>query len=364
MTGRLICRGCGRDYPLTAPRWACDCGGLLEVDWRLRLRPGIFSDSPLSLWRYRIALPLDAAVVPVTLGEGMTPMVEMRSPGARRVWVKMDHLQPTGSFKDRGAAVMISRLRALGVQSVVEDSSGNAGAAVAAYCARGGLECTVYVPASAPQAKIAQIKAYGAHVVSVAGSREAAARAVRKAAEKTYYAGHSVDPFFVQGTKTVAYEIAEQLGWRAPRRVVVPLGNGTLFLGLTLGFTELFVNRLVAGMPRIVAFQSQACNPLCRAFRRNAADVAGIRCRESIADGIAVARPVQAQRILAAAAGVDAAIMDVSESAIHGAWEKWAALGLSVEPTAAVALAGLDQLENVDDTVVVVTGHGLKRSRV
>jgi threonine synthase len=255
---------------------------------------------------------------------------------------------------------MISRLRGLNIPAVVEDSSGNAGAAVAAYCARAGLACTVYVPASAPAAKISQIKASGARVVSVDGPREAAAVAVRKAAATVYYAGHCVDPFFIQGTKTVAYEVAEQLGWRSPQTMVAPLGNGTLVLGLIRGFDELVSAGMVKKMPRIVAFQSRACNPLVRAFSQHDTDlfVAGT----TIADGIAVSRPVLGDRILAEIRRVGGEIRDVSEKAIHKAWKQWAALGLCVEPTAAVALAGIDQIKTGDDCVVVATGHGLKRS--
>jgi len=349
----------GEGFSLTAPRWCCDCGGPLDIEFTPSIPGSGFPRAPQSLWRYRAALPLDPAVTPVTLGEGMTPMEEWKSPAGRRVWVKMDHVQPTGSFKDRGAAVMISRLRALEIPAVVEDSSGNAGAAVAAYCARGGLACTVYVPASAPAAKIAQIRAYGARVKDIDGPREAAAAAVKKAARTTYYAGHCVDPFFIQGTKTVAYEVAEQLGWRSPRIVVAPLGNGTLVLGLIRGFSELVSVGLITEMPRIVAFQSRACNPLVRAFVSHDTDlfVPGT----TLADGIAVARPVLGDRILTEIRRAKGEIRDVSEAAIQAAWKQWAVKGLSVEPTAAVALAGIDQLKVDNDAVVVATGHGLKR---
>lgn len=361
MLGRLICRRCGGDWDPAAPRWSCDCGGLLELEYSPCFPEKNLSQAPGSLWRYGFALPLDERVLPVSLGEGMTPMVEMNAPGGRRLQIKMDHLQPTGSFKDRGAAVMISRVRALGIREVVEDSSGNAGAAVAAYCARAGVACTVYVPESAPAAKLAQIRGYGARVEKVAGPREAASRAVRRAARTKYYAGHCVDPFFVHGTKTVAYELAEQLGWRAPATVVTPLGNGTLLLGLIRGFSELVAAEWISRMPRIVAFQTRACNPLARSFRTGEVRPAVVDLKPTVADGIAAADPVQGRHILAEMRRVGGEIRDVSEQEIRKAWREWAERGLAVEPTSAVALAGVETMaEDAGDTVVIATGHGLK----
>lgn len=360
--GRLICRRCGGGLNPAAPRWRCECGGHLDLAFSPRPRREDFKGVSGTLWRYLPALPLSDEVEPVTLGEGGTPLVTMTAPGGARCLVKMDHLQPTGSFKDRGASVMISRLKHLGIREVVEDSSGNAGAAVAAYCARAAMKCTIYVPASAPRAKLAQISAYGAQVVKVEGPREAAAEAVLRAADNVYYAGHCVDPFFIQGTKTLAYELVEQLGWRAPRTVAGPLGNGTLILGLIQGFTELLEAGLISCMPRILAFQSRACNPLARAYREGKPEPVKIEPTASLADGIAAAAPLLGRRILEEVRRVGAEILDVKEDAIRNAWRRWAVLGLSVEPTAAVALAGMEEIgEQPGETVVVVTGHGLKR---
>ena len=315
------------------------------------------------MWRYRDALPMQPGMTPVTLGEGITPLVETTFSG-RRIHLKMDHLQPTGSFKDRGASLMISRVRSLGIDSVVEDSSGNAGAAVAAYCARAGVKCSIFVPQGTPEAKCAQSKAMGAHLVRVPGSREKAAAEVRKAAKKTYYAGHCVDPFFIHGVKTVAYEICEQLEWRSPAEVVIPVGNGTLLLGLSLGLGELVAAGRIHRMPRIVAFQSSACNPLARAFNEGLREPMPVDPAPSIAEGIASGRPIQGRKILSAIAESGGEILDVPEAMILAAWKAAAAGGIFVEPTAAVALAGLTLLPKAEsrngERVVILTGHGLK----
>ena len=220
---QLVCTSCSSTYPLDAPIWRCTCGGLLDLQYEpLFDRAAIAARKP-TLWRYREALPVAAEI---TLDQGFTPLLEIEV-GGRAVWIKQDQLFSSGSYKDRGAAVLISHVKALGLGAVVEDSSGNAGCAIACYCARAGIGCTVYVPASTSPAKVAQIEAYGATLCRVPGTRQDTADAVLAAAQTTYYASHSWNPFFFHGTKTFAYEVCEQLGWTAPDTVVLPAGNGT-----------------------------------------------------------------------------------------------------------------------------------------
>ena len=164
----------------------------------------------MSLWRYREALPIDADTDIVTLGEGMTPLVpiDVNTP---EHFVKLDYLCPTGSYKDRGASVLLTHLKALGVEAIVEDSSGNAGAAIAAYSARAGIHCTIYCPESTSQGKLKQISAYGAELKLVAGNRMATTEAVKLAAETTCYASHNWHPFFLEGTKTLRTRLLSSL---------------------------------------------------------------------------------------------------------------------------------------------------------
>jgi threonine synthase len=219
-----------------------------------------------TLWRYQAALPVPDAATPVTLGEGWTPLVAAEWDG-RPLHFKAEYLNPTGSFKDRGMAMVVTALKTMGVRDVVEDSSGNAGAALAAYAARAGLSAAIYVPAHASPVKQAQIAAYGAEVVPIPGPRAEATRAVHQAVEKgAVYASHVYSPFFSQGVKTLAFELWEQLGGRAPESIVVPVGHGSLLLGLYQGLRALLLAGLIERLPRLFGVQAQACAPLAGAW--------------------------------------------------------------------------------------------------
>jgi threonine synthase len=291
-----------------------------------------------SLWRYASRLPCFGEKV--TLGEGLTPLVPVR-PG---LWCKLDYIMPTGSFKDRGATVLMSVAVGLGVERVVVDSSGNAGRSVAAYAARAGITAEVYVPDSTSPAQVAAVEGLGARVVVVAGNRAAAADAARSAVAKTgaWYASHVYRPEFVHGVKTLAFELQEQLDG-PPGTVVVPAGNGTLVLGLWLGFRELGVR-----LPRIVAVQAERCAPL-----------AGLPSTgPTAASGIAIAAPPRRDQVRAAVLATGGSVLTVPEAALAPAGAALAGLGFAVEPTAAAAWAALPSLGAArQPTVVVLTGR-------
>ena len=295
----------------------------------------------------------------VSLDQGYTPLLETEVAG-RTVWVKQDQLFSTGSYKDRGAAVLISHVKALGLREVVEDSSGNAGCAIAAYCARAGIACTVYVPASTSPAKVAQIEAYGATLCRVPGTRQDTADAVLAAAQTTYYASHSWNPFFFHGTKTYAYEVCEQLGWAAPDTAILPAGNGTLLLGAAIGFRELRAGGAIDRLPRLVAVQAGNCAPLYRAFHGlpDAAPTA------TVAEGIAIPKPVRGPQILDAVRESGGTLLAVSEQEIARAHASTCRQGFFVEPTSAATIAGVAQVVRAaapgEVIVSVYTGHGLK----
>ena len=359
----LICRDTGETYDAAEPRWRSASGGLLDIDFTPTLDVHEVAERPPSLWRYKEAFPLDEAVSPVSLGESVTPLVRI-SLGGIPVLVKQDHLFPTGSFKDRGAALMVSRLHHLGVGHVVEDSSGNAGCAVAAYCARAGIGCDIFVPRATSAAKLTQLEYYGARIHRVDGSREDVAQAAKEAAESSYYASHVWDPFFIHGTKTFAYEIAEQLGWRSPDAIVVPVGNGTLLLGAFLGFTELKAMGIIDRLPQVIGVQASACAPLESTWRAGGGSLSGCEVLPSLADGIAVMRPARWHSIIEAVRSTGGGILRVSESAIRSALLELGRMGFFVEPTAAVAMAGVRKLlfqrGDVETIVSVLTGTGLK----
>ncbi|KJE90991.1 pyridoxal-phosphate dependent enzyme, partial [Capsaspora owczarzaki ATCC 30864] len=349
---------------------------------------------PANLWRYREAIPImdasDATIV--SLGEGMTPLVldkaastPLPTPtdddgehGTARPkhYYKLDHLMPTGSYKDRGASVLVSKLNELGVKAVVEDSSGNAGSAIAAYAARAGqMECTILCPASTSVGKLAQIQMYRAHLQLVNGTRADTTTAVFGAAANTVYASHNWNPFFMEGGKTVAFEIVEQLGWQAPSHVVCPVGFGSIFLALHLGFSELLAAGVIATMPRLHGVQSTSCAPLLTSIQlangnngdtsgttepsvaqfSDAPAIASESCRvvpldaaaPTLAEGITATNPMRGKDILRVVAATRGSLVSVTDAQIEAGLQALGAQGLFVEPTSAVVVHAYRQLVSV-----------------
>ncbi len=359
----LTCQNCGAQYPATTIRWKCDCGGLLDLDFQPSFDRAKIQSRPPSLWRYREAIPIDADRNIITFGEGFTPLAPFKLGGVA-VLVKQDQLFPTGSYKDRGAAVLISKANELGIRAVVEDSSGNAGCAIAAWCARAGIACQIFVPAATSPAKTAQIAMYGANLTLVPGSREDTARAVWAAAQTHYYASHSWNPFFFHGTKTWAFEVWEQLGWRAPDTVILPVGNGTLLLGAAIGFRELLLAGEIPALPRMIAVQAENAAPLAEAFHAGLDTIPTIAKQDTLAEGIAIAEPVRGLQILQAVRQSGGTFLTVSEQEIQASLIEVSRQGAYIEPTAAAATAAaaryLRHKPDSEQVVTVFTGHGLK----
>lgn len=359
----LRCQTCGAGHDPAAPLWACPCGGLLDVEMPASFPWETMRQRPAGLWRYREALPLPPATRPVSLGEMRTPLLAIDGPGSR-LHLKLDFLFPTGSFKDRGAAVLMTKVRELGVSHVVEDSSGNAGAAIAAYAAAAGVAAKIYVPASASAAKTSQIELYGAQLVQVPGTRADTTAAVQEETRQRYYASHVWNPFFLEGTKTIAFEIWEQLGGQAPEWVITPVGHGTMLLGLYKGFDYLRRAGMIPQLPRIVGVQAAAVAPLAAAMGQSS--LPEVTAGDTLADGIAIVKPLRWQQILSAVRISRGSIVTVTEPEIRQAVIAWARRGILMEPTSATALAAYAALSNAGwfagaDTVVVpVTGAGSK----
>lgn len=357
----------GRDgarYPLDEPeRWRGDDGSPLAVTPLGGIGRADIDSAVRSQWRYAAALPLPVA--PVSLGEGVTPLLRARV-GDIELLLKAEWFNPTASFKDRGVSVMVSWLRHLGVTAVLEDSSGNGGASVAAYGAAAGIEVTILAPESTSAAKLLQSRMHGARVTLVPGPRQASADEAVRRSSSTTYASHSWHPFFLQGVKLLAYEIWEDLGFAAPDAVLVPAGGGSLVLGCWLGFSELRRSGAIDRMPRLLAVQPDSVSPLAAAF---AAGTEGIEPRDwlaTVAEGTAIARPVRDREVLAAIRATGGAIVSVSEAAIVEAVHDLASIGLYVEPTAAQVAAAMPTLVERaairpgDRVVAVLTGSGLK----
>lgn len=362
----LHCSLCGRTYVASREVWRCDCGGPLDLAGAPVVLSEALGSRPPGVWRYRETLPALPDDAIVTLGEGGTPLIDARRGTGLKY--KLEFLSPTGSFKDRGSAVLVSCLAALGVRRAVEDSSGNAGASMAAYFSAAGITCDLYIPASTSPAKTRQIRSHGARLVLIEGTRADVSRAAEAAADGAYYASHLWSPYFLAGTQTFALEIWEQLGGRRPDNVVVPVGAGTLLLGAALGFRALRAAGLIDRLPRFFGVQGGNCAPLHYALRAGMESTEGVEfpLRDSMAEGIRIQQPPRDRQILAAVRESDGDIVTVSEAEIYAGWFGLAGRGLFVEPTAAVSAAAAERLlaegtiAGGETTVVALTGTGLK----
>jgi threonine synthase len=303
----------------------------------------------------------------VSLGEGGTPLLSRNWQGTP-VQFKLEFMMPTGSFKDRGMTVMVSYLKSRGIDHVLEDSSGNAGASLSAYAAAAGMRCRILVPETASYPKIAQIAACGADVVTVRGTRQDVADAALRMSSEIFYASHNWQPFFVEGTKTLAYELWESLGFRAPDNVITPLGYGSNVLGLDRGFDELLRNGEITRTPKIFGVQAANCAPCHATWLSGGETPVPVTVTPTVAEGIASSQPTRLREVVRAVRRSGGAIAAVSEDEIVSALGGLARMGLYVEPTCAAAAAGLTQwlasgLIRADETtVVVLTGSGLKSS--
>jgi threonine synthase len=353
-----------RTYPIAVPRWCGDDQAPLLLTPLPGITRGQIDPTERSLWRYRAALPLPVAD-PISLGEGVTPLIPRTLHGAR-VLLKCDWMMPTGSFKDRGASVMLSLLRAQGIAHVLEDSSGNGGAAVAGYAAAGGMRATIMTPSSTSPGKTVQVRAYGAELRLIPGSRQDTADAAVRQAASIFYASHNWHPFFLQGTKTLAYELWEDLGFRAPDNIVTPCGAGSNVLGCAIGFSELLRAGEITRLPRIFAIQPAHCGPIAAAFLAGTDAEVATPIEPTIAEGTAIAHPVRRREVIAALRGSRGGAVLVSETDIETGLFDLARTGVYVEPTSAQVAAGFSKLLAAgtirpdDTTVLVMTGSGLK----
>lgn len=359
----------GTTFPLEVPRWRSDAGRPLWIDPGSGIGRTDIDGNDHSLWRYRAAFPV-AFAEPISLGEGATPMIRQAWEAGSRPLFKLDFLNPTGSFKDRGSSVMLSYLRDHGVAAVLEDSSGNGGASIAGYGAAGGLSVRVFAPATTSPAKIAQVRAYRADVQLVDGPREESQNeAIRQSTGAAFYASHNWQAFFLQGMKTLAYEVWEDLGFEAPDNVIVPVGAGSSLLGLWLGFRELIAAGQVDRLPRLFAAQPLNCSPVDASFSAGTDRSVPRPVAPTIAEGASIAKPLRLPQMIAAVNSTGGGTVAVPEAEIVRSLTRLCSLGMFVEPTAAVAAAACTTLlargriTPLETTVVLLTGSGLKAAR-
>lgn len=359
------CSECTKIYPIQAARWKCDCGGLLNLSQSELDVKDFHWTSERSIWRYVSSMTGAENLTSwqsVTLGEGQTPLLELDE-AEPNTYVKVDYMMPTLSFKDRGAAVLVALAKQLGVKKLIADSSGNAGTAIAAYSARAGIICDVYVSADTSPSKLAQIEAHGAHVKAIKGTREQVADAAQLAVaeQQVFYASHVYNPYFYEGTKTYAFEVYEQLG-KAPDTVIVPVGNGTLVLGVYYGFKELLEAKKIDRLPKIIAIQAENCAPIAQAFQKDELIAKSVVNEGTLAEGIAIAAPARSKQLLEAIRESEGAVITIAEEEILVARETLAAKGFYVEITSAINYAGYKKYKKSADEVIVIPlcGAGIK----
>jgi threonine synthase len=354
----------GAHYPLDVPRWCSDERRPLLVTPQGGISRDDIDRGMRSLWRYRASLPVEIAR-PISMGEGCTPLVQQAWDNFRP-YFKLEWFNPTASFKDRGATVMLSFLRQLGVNAVLEDSSGNGGASVAAYGAAGGMRVKILAPAYTSPAKIAQVRAYGADIQLVEGAREESeAEAIRQSNE-TFYASHNWQPFFLEGTKSFAYELWEDFNYSAPDNIIMPVGAGSSLLGCYIGFKELLAAEQIKKLPRLFAAQPLHCSPVDASFKEGRDTPVSREVHKTIAEGTAIRRPLRLREMITALRETGGSTVAIPEDGIVSALKRLAREGLFAEPTSATAVAAMDDLINrqvisaKERTVVLITGTGIK----
>jgi threonine synthase len=373
----LQCKECGTSYPLEA-RYACDeCFGPLEVRYDL---DGIEPDharrkiqaGPANIWRYADFLPFERPPR-TTLAAGVTPLVKAdrlaEHLGVREVWVKNDAANPTHSFKDRVVTVALAKARELGYEVVACASTGNLANAVAAHAAAAGLESYVFVPADLEEQKILGTGVYGAHVVAVRGSYDDVNRLCTQLSDEHPWAFVNVNvrPYYAEGSKTLGFEIAEQLGFELPDRVVVPIASGSLFTRIAQGFGEWLDVGLVEGeVPVMNGAQAEGCSPVARAFGAGES-----RCRpvrpNTIAKSLAIGDPADGPYAIELARRTGGSVDAVSDEEIREGIRLLAeTAGIFTETAGGVTTAVLRRLAERGDigseerVVLVITGDGLK----
>ena len=371
----LQCTQCHRFFHEEAPLGTCPkCHGLLDtvldetvLSHYSKLQPG---NDVQSMWKFNMFLPVKAGTIPVTAGEGNTPLRPVRSyPQLHSVWLKDETRNPTGTFKDRGASLAVTRLSQLRVRKLVLASEGNAGSSFALYSQMAGINCHLYLPSDANNAKVELSKKLGAQVTKVKGTISEAGRHAAEVAEKTgaYNASTFVTPFRHDGKGTMALEICQQQGWESPDYIVYPVGGGVGLVGMWKMFKILHRLGWIRRRPRIIAVQPTGCAPVVDAYNKGRMEVPEWKSPKTIAKGLKIPKPLAGAWILKSLRESRGLALKVSDVEIHRAMLNVAKRdGLLVEPSSAAAFAAIPKLHETgtvdrkDSVVVIATGSGLK----
>jgi threonine synthase len=375
----LICRECQSEFEPQATH-VCDlCFGPLEVKYDY----GVLGESvsretisagPNSVWRYSQLLPLNDGAEPVTLGEGMTPLVHAEKLGAElgleNLYLKNDTMNPTNSFKDRVVSVAVSWARANGFDTMACASTGNLANSVAAYSARAGMPCYVFIPADLEISKVLTTSVFAPHVVAVEGNYDEVNRLCSELADTYHwaFANINVRPFYAEGSKTLTYETAEQLGWRLPDEILIPIASGCQFVKHNKAIQELIELELVepGPYPKLTGAQAENCAPVATAFKEGTTSIRPVK-PNTIAKSLAIGNPSDGKYVVNIANGTGGVVESVTEDEIVEAIELLAGTeGIFAETAGGVTVGVLKKLARSrrwkgDETVVAyITGHGFK----
>ncbi len=363
MEYNIKCSNCHKPSHNLLDYKCSSCGQPLNVELTKKFNPKLIQTKNYSTWRYAHTFPYVKHTDIITLGEGWTPLVKFQN----NTYFKLENLNPTGSFKDRGSTALISAVHKLVRKkngTIAEDSSGNAGASIAAYAARSNLKAEIYVPENVSGPKLVQTRFYGAKIIKVSGTRNKVAQEAQKPHRSKFYIGHILHPIFRDGIRTLAYEIAEQLEWQPPENIFIPVSAGTLLLGILSGFKHLVESNVIKKAPRIIACQTEQVSPLYHRLKNS--HYKPPTHVDSIADALVSTDPPLLSFMTEQLKNAQGDAIAVEENEIHHAFTELAHKGFFVEPSSAVAYAAYkkqlnDELTQQDaKTAVVLTGTGLK----
>jgi threonine synthase len=383
---KVECIRCGARFNKKEIVYTCrKCGGLLDIRYD---KSAVNVDNITrgkergegvdeSIWRYGELLPFDEKIKPISIREGNTPLYRCdrlaKSMGIEdaNLYVKHEGLNPTGSFKDRGMTVGVTKAMELGVKGVACASTGNTSASLSAYAARAGIPCYVLLPqGKVALGKIAQTMMHGAKVFSLRGNFDAALDVVRTLClQENLYLLNSVNPYRLEGQKTIAFEIAQYFGWRAPDRVVLPVGNAGNISAIFKGFSELNALGIIEFIPKMTGIQAEGAKPIVNALKEDKEEITPEDNPETIASAIRIGNPVNAPKALLAIRKSNGIAESVTDDEITEAQGELARLeGIGVEPASAASIAGLKKLIQLkeieigknENIVCITTGHLLK----
>lgn len=368
----ISCVYCNEQYDDNEIIYNCEkCGYVLEVLVDVDISKDTFDCRKDTLWKYKEFMPVDNTKI-VSLDEGGTPFCKCSRLSKEldvELYVKVEGSNPTGSFKDRGMSVGMTKAMELGVGTVGCASTGNTSASLAAYAARAGLRCVVLLPSGkVALGKLAQAMFHGAEVLSVNGNFDEALETVTQLAlEKHLYLLNSINPYRLEGQKSIGFEIIHELGWESPDRIILPVGNAGNISAIWKGITEFYNAGYMKDKPMMTGIQAEGASPIVNAFRKNSRDMIPVENPETIATAIRIGAPVSSIKALRAIYDSDGYAETVTDDEILNAQKELAQKeGIGVEPASAASIAGLKKLVNEgkidkgEKIVCVVTGHLLK----